>query len=449
MIRFNRTAFAEKFLLLSFFTICTLIYSFYQYLPIKLGYFVLKVPYFFLAFLGIAVFIKLLRKTYRLSGFSRYWAVLFSALFILYVLLSGYRYIKLGFANARNSLYMALAVFFGALLFFCVDSEVLSIAKKECGVLYISTFLNVIQIFVSAITFGGVRASRVLENIMVFNCVMLALLPILFLLLLSTAKRSLKLIALFNIISLTTLVSISGARSAVLVLWGEYLVCSICLFLKKRHSWKYQLLMLVSILAGLGILYSSNFLCAKDSLNRVFFAYQQKLGSSVNAETNQGTTSEAPLSMEDITNSENVVDNQQDHIDIVESDSMRGQLWAASIEEIKRSPLLGTGVSYFDCKYGDIILEQSSHNFVLEIWLVFGGIGLIMYILIVTGGLVYFSYKIIQNKGNRLIPLFYLLSLSSILLLALVQPLLTMLPISSLFWLIVGWGYKDCALHVR
>ena len=209
------------------------------------------------------------------------------------------------------------------------------------------------------------------------------------------------------------------------------------------------MLMLVSILAGLGILYSSNFLCAKDSLNRVFFAYQQKLGSSVNAETNQGTTSEAPLSMEDITNSENVVDNQQDHIDIVESDSMRGQLWAASIEEIKRSPLLGTGVSYFDCKYGDIILEQSSHNFVLEIWLVFGGIGLIMYILIVTGGLVYFSYKIIQNKGNRLIPLFYLLSLSSILLLALVQPLLTMLPISSLFWLIVGWGYKDCALHVR
>lgn len=65
---------------------------------------------------------------------------------------------------------------------------------------------------------------------------------------------------------------------------------------------------------------------------------------------------------------------------LLENDTTRFLFWKAAIDEIKKSPVLGTGkVGIADSEYG----TQSAHNFVLEYCLVYGGLGFVAWLVFV------------------------------------------------------------------
>lgn len=128
-------------------------------------------------------------------------------------------------------------------------------------------------------------------------------------------------------------------------------------------------------------------------------------------------------------------------ININESNQIRSMLRDKSIAEIKKSPIIGTGNAFFKYKIGKMELEQSSHNIILEIWLIFGMIGLIIYLLlfsvIAKEGIILF----IKRKDKRLY-FTCMLSILSTIGLAMFQPLMIMIIPNITFWTMISNLYN-------
>ena len=97
-------------------------------------------------------------------------------------------------------------------------------------------------------------------------------------------------------------------------------------------------------------------------------------GDTSTTETSGENSSTATGTHKDPNNNQNAAQNQ-----INASDRMRRDLLQRGIEQVKQNPLLGSGdVEYYyqvSEKYG---FKQSSHNFIIETLICYGGIGLLM-----------------------------------------------------------------------
>lgn len=418
---------AKKYLLLGIVVIITLISTFYNRFPLKVSYFILKIPYFIVIFLACGILYRMQKKEYKLSNLAR---KIFFALFFLsaiYITVSLLRWMIYGFAFARHSLYLAMSVFAGSIMFFSVDSNMLPYQYHKRDTLFIVSFLNVMQFIISCVTFGGVRASYLLENIMVYNCVVTAFLPQLFIILYHSISKKVNACSLINIMVSIIFVTLSGSRSAAYVIWGVFLVgIAAQMTLRRRTAWLQCFVMLLVIPAAITVLYQMNIWDAKAALDRSFFSH---------AIETRGVAYGMDLPIQQNTELTEVTRG------IVESDNMRAELWRESINEIKKNPVLGTGVTYFDSHFGTLVLQQSAHNVILEIWLVFGGFGLVIYISLMAMVIFYLIVHFFKMK-LKIIFIAHLLSITSILILALVQPLMVMFYPSVIYWLIVSWGYE-------
>ena len=94
-------------------------------------------------------------------------------------------------------------------------------------------------------------------------------------------------------------------------------------------------------------------------------------------------------------------------------------MWKSAVNEIKKSPLIGTGlIGIYKTAEG----SQTAHNFLLEYWLAFGGIGVLIWIIFIVQILI-LIYK--KTSRNRAYFFYILLVLFSAAAFSFVEPTLS------------------------
>jgi hypothetical protein len=425
----------KEYGVIALFLMLIAVSSFYRHLPVSIHNHVLKIPYIVIIILGICTIKKVLYKSYKPVGIFKVILWLAFMLGITYLIVSSIRIGRTSFFAARQSMYPALIVLLGLAVFFAFDAEILTNMYFERDMLIICTLINIMQLIISTFTYGGVRASTYLENIMVFNCAMISYVPMLFLFLVQICQSgrlfTLKLLCIdLNIIAAVLLISISGSRSAVLLIFIIFitiLIFSILVF-RNRFLNIQVVLIFFFIFLFISLFYATDFLNTRESIQRPLYAITQS-----------GNKDEPDILVQ-IPKNDNIV------IELENSNTSRSDLWKYSVEEIKKSPIVGTGVVHFNCKYGNVVLKQGSHNILLEIWLVFGGFGLLIYLSIFVL-LIFHLVKRLILADNKFVIVLYMVSIFSIFSLALLQPLLVMIFPNVILWTIIAQAlYSEKAL---
>lgn len=413
-------------LLLVVFMLVSAVYSLYPFFPSSLPDHILKIPYIILVVLGIIFFIGILRKKYALKGLTRLMFFLVFALGVVYAGVTVLRFLNGGVASARPSLYLAMSILFSTAIYFSYYFSILPNRHFKRDILLMLSMTNFFQLIIGLFIYGGLRASFLLENIMVYIFLVAVTLPLLFIFLNRSQNKLAKFAIYSNIIVGVTFVSLSGSRAGVLLIWGILFSCFIMnLIVYKREMLKKFAVILLGTVCLAGVLYATNAMNARESVNRASFSYnigeEQLDAVEQNPESSQ---------------SKDIIE------EIRQSDFLRSALWEKSVAEIIKSPVVGTGVVYFECTYGPIVLQQGSHNIVMEVWLTFGLIGLVVYGLLYLSVVIYLIRKMVKGK-NKAIPAMYLLSMCGAFALALLQPLMVMLLPNMFLWLVLSNGVKE------
>lgn len=302
------------------------------------------------------------------------------------------------------------------ILFFAFDSKII---KKEYiynSLIIFITFLDLGELIYLLIN-NSLRTSDIAININIYMCSALLVLPILFYRVYDNKLNLLKkVIIYFNIIAIIVLVPFSGSRTAIILLIATILGMIFVMrkYLNKRNSLKIIGILFLSIIS---IVLIYNFIAdnyAKASLYRAtnidkIIGFENDDLRKRNLETNipsdvttnkitKENSNQITKDEKDYTNknsiiSQNVlIENNANvksnaNVDQTEekmsrtSDILRGQLWSEAIEKIKENPIFGKGIITLNYELSGKTVEQSPHNFILELLLSYGILGTVAYLI--------------------------------------------------------------------
>lgn len=356
-----------------------------------------------------------------------------------YIILSILRML-LGYEFKQSLLAIKVTIFPMILLFLAKYLKI----DKEYMIKNLITFefiINCIQLT----NYTNFRMSNFLGNIMVY----LSILVMLFIINVHVLKENkysliMKLFSFVNILLTLITPLMAGARSSFyIVCILSILVVVYCIINKKLYC---SLIIILLIIASFGI----NVYCFKNCRNHIGM-YQDRILPTVfkknsviiekpnieiippNNVIPNGTESNIPEKNDTIL-------NNNTNIEKVKSDNIRKYLVNKSIESIKKSPLIGEGIMYFDVNTDYGVSLQSAHNFILEYINAYGIIGFIIYLFI--------HFRIILNifihlKDRNLFALI-ILTIPVILIQSLVQPTMLIVPIVIIYYtlyaLYLGWS---------
>lgn len=402
--------------------------TFYYILPNKIDTIVIFLPQLILCIFAIYILYKYFKKSYIPLNVSKKIINLTLSLFFYYIFLIIYRFLSGG--NAIQSFYHVITIFSAIIFYFIIEIKIENIKDICFDILFIITLINILQIIISTYI-GSIRFSFVLQNIMVYIGCTNLMVPFLFYTLRNGKEIITKYVSIFNLIVIFVANFASGSRIALVVVLFSYFI-SIIINVGKSKKFIIQCVIIFSIsISIISLFYKFNYMDIKTSILRQTITYTEKLPLNNNNGSNNGKSSE------------NISNNDEDYKQYVleginSSNSVRANLWNKSIEEISKSPLFGTGNIVFKMKYLDQIVMQSSHNFILESILIFGSIGGILYLIILALPLLSIVLYSFKNKVDLKLVFNFIVSLGSLFVIALVQPILTTaLPIM-LFWLMNG-----------
>lgn len=403
--------------------------TFYFLLPDKIDTIIIFLPQLVLCLLALFILYKLIKKKYIPLKKSKRILNLTLFLFFYYLFLTFYRYFSGG--NAIQSFYHVITLFTAIVFYFLIETEIQNIRDIHFDVLFIITLINILQVIVS-IYLGSIRFSFVLQNIMVYISCTNLMVPFLFFILRYSEKNVIKYLSIINLIIIFIANIASGSRTALVVVLLSYFI-SIIINIDKSKKFICQCAIILSISISLiTIFYKINYLDIRTSILRQTITYTEKISSN-NSTTNTttNTTNESENnSRDDESYKQYVLEG------INSSNSVRSDLWNKSFSEISKDPLFGTGNIVFETKYLDQIVMQGSHNFILESILIFGSIGGILYLIILVLPVILIVLYSFKNKVNIRLICNFILSIGSLFVIALVQPILTTaLPIM-LFWIL-------------
>ena len=177
---------------------------------------------------------------------------------------------------------------------------------------------------------------------------------------------------MFNLIISSVLVTISGSRSSLLVIvFISFISVVVVLLEKENRLIKKIIIWILTTILLVTIFFSTNYLSTRNSLFRSMPSLEA-LYTALLEERDSSQIFNSEIKVTDPF----TVQNQDVNIEYIESEkeisnNIRSELWNASIEQIKKSPITGTGIISFPVRYGNIVTNQGSHNFILEIWLIF------------------------------------------------------------------------------
>jgi len=419
----------KKQLALFIFLLIFLIFSFYQYLPVGIRPSVLRIPYYIVVGLSIFVIYRIFKGKYKIKGITQYMTSLIFTLSSVYMGVTVIRFLRDGMASARPSLYLALAVIAAFVVYMCYHFDIFSIKNTKRDLIIMMSVINVGQIFSGLFTFGGLRSSLLLENIMVYNNLATILIPIMFKMLSEHKGKLMNLVVVANIITNMTFVSISGSRSGMMITW---IIFAVSVLLSIFINGKKSLISSITIFLMIGGLvttfYVTGLFNATNSIGRLRL---------------EDTTAEYREESDIPTPTEPIFIDPYDSNVVEQSNTIRSSLWERSMSEIREAMIVGTGIVSFYVTYGEATFLQGSHNIIMEIWLIFGGLGLFVYVLLFASLIFYFIKHLILNGKTGFSLASYIISLGGTFAMALVQPLLVMLIPNMMLWLIISMGINE------
>lgn len=233
------------------------------------------------------------------------------------------------------------------------------------------------------------------------------------------------LIYIFNMSYSVSVVLFSGSRAGVLT--GVLaLVLVVSLYIKNKKVMKSLGVVSLIMIIILFIALTTNFYGSKGLFFRGL---------------NLGTISESLTSSK-----ENVIADEHELNDLMEKASTSGNaeqvmvlndigrimMWQNAVKEIKKAPLIGTGiVTVYRTSDGG----QLPHNVILEYWLTYGGIGLLLWVVLAVQ-ILYKVFKKCLSDRKRL--LFILAYIATAMMYSMVEPTMTNTFGAFLFWCGVG-----------
>ncbi|ABX43847.1 O-antigen ligase family protein [Lachnoclostridium phytofermentans] len=400
--------------------------TFYSILPDKIDTVIIFLPQLVLCLLALYILYKFFKKEYISLKTSKRILNLTLFLFFYYLFLCVYRYFTGG--NAIQSFYHVVTLFSAIVFYFLIETEIQNIRDIHFDVLFIITLINILQVIVS-IYLGSIRFSFVLQNIMVYISCANLMVPFLFYILRYSKKNVIKYLSIINLIIIFIANIASGSRTALVIVLLSFII-SIIINIDKSKKFICQCAIILSISISLiAIFYKINYMDIRTSILRQTITYIDKIPSN---NTTTSTTNEPE------NNSSNDDESYKQYVleGINSSNSVRSDLWNKSFSEISKDPLFGTGNIVFETTYLDQIVMQGSHNFILESILIFGSIGGILYLIILVLPVISIVLYSFKNKVKIRLICTFILSLGSLFIIALVQPILTTaLPIM-LFWIL-------------
>lgn len=384
---------------------------------------------FLLLLIWFGIFIKLIIAKKNIFNVKYKYLILTAASFIVwFIILMVYWY----FIN-KNIVGLFIVfriIILPLILLFLFDFYKVSKKYILTGLIVFLSIINLHQIFDIIILQQSFRKLDSLQNINIYLCFFIILIPTL----LHTIKKSNELfvgyskkinyIILTNIFVGTIISLLSGSRLVFILLPVVFLTSYLnnykVLFASTKKIFIFSLTLFITCF----MLYLFNINDAKNSLSRS----TNQIFDILNIFKNDSKSLSEDSVPVIVTNN------------ITDSNTMRDMLWAKSIETIKHNIIFGQGKIDVEI---DMIFQndinhpvkfiQPSHNFVLEIWLCFGIVGLAIYFAMILCllYLVLFNNNLFTSKVN------YILSLMAVYGFSFLQPLITSwFAISITFWLI-------------
>lgn len=418
--------------------------TFLTYLPDKVDMIVIYIPQLVLIAYAVLLFSLYWKKNYCPKGAMKGLLFTITIFAVYYILITGYRLISGG--NAMQSLHTAIITFTSIVPFFLIDAGIIKKKNALIDIIIVFTVINMLQLIIGLVG-GSIRLSPVLQNIMVYDTIMLFMLPWFFYI--AQHRQELKLSSFWellcwlNILFSLIFITASGSRSGMIIMAFTFLISMIINFKRKNKFLVKCVSLCIGAASIMVTLYSYNIMDSKLGITRQKLALINESSEFVTTLEGSGIENHAG---DVATEYENFVKTS-----ITSSDDIRGLLWEESIREIKKSPFLGTGTMLFEVEYFDAKLLQGSHNIILESSLAFGVIGMVIFFIMIITPVICILLPIIRFKMKvawREVAC-YMLSMITIFMMAMVQPVFVMAFPVILSWLMTGIVYKNSKSDLR
>lgn len=315
-----------------------------------------------------------------------------------------------------HSLEMAFWVIVPVSFFILLIFDELDYLKTIKSLFYAISFVNVYLFIYHVFIIKQLRSSMLGNiNIVVFFCIISIFISSYYYLNLSTQKID-SFLYVFNMFYSLFAVLLSGSRAGVLVGVSSFLLLAIYYIRNKKFR---KSIFITILLTAVVISYfvSTNIYGSRFYLARGF--NYSTIGTSISESKNfavDDNIGESTLIQDAIKKA-----NQNGDAEAVQvlNDMGRIFMWKSAVNEIKKSPLIGTGlIGIYKTAEG----SQTAHNFLLEYWLAFGGIGVLIWIIFIVQILI-LIYK--KTSRNRAYFFYILLVLFSAAAFSFVEPTLS------------------------
>lgn len=343
-------------------------------------------------FLNMFIYRGLYKHEYIFPEFSKkvFWALF--AFGIYFVILFASRFmLHLPFAAIT---WPIRSLILGSIIFFLMDEYKPKINSLLCGILVIYSALNLTELF-DCLKFSDIRKLKFLDNINIYMYVSIMFISFAVWTIKESKEKRLPSwiahIAYVNMGISMVFAFLSGGRLGWVVMGAVFVASIFLVFGLKWYSWKKILLFMLACVLVTILAAAVNFMKSRGNVYRSFSPIVSRIPGlkeppAENTEDEGGqATAEA-------------------------SDKIRGIFWSKAWTAIKKNPILGAGT--FAVAYKEIVpvkqattgkqilVEKPSprpaHNFILETWMGWGLVGLILYLM----GLISACYYVLKKFVN-------------------------------------------------
>lgn len=394
-----------------------------------------------MAALFAAVMLYMLIKRQKPVFTTMQW-LLPAAFIVWFVILTAYRFVTFGdltggFINFRVLIFPILLV---------LALKQLNASKKDImyGIFLFATVMNIYQVC-SVFISHSFRAVLALQNINIYLCFMLAVLPLLFMMLKHFTHKSktlcilMRILLVFNILSILVFTFFSGSRLAIAVLPISFVAAFLLIFGFSGKAFLKLGALLLAFIVVVTVVLSCNTYDSRYNVSRtyaeVFSALNIRLPDKNPAPAPDPDTPAVPDTEKPDVSDQIAVENN-----VSDSNTMRELLWEKSIAHIKESPFWGRTSVDVEIEMNFIGLDtpvkviQSPHNFILEGWMALGLPGLLLYGAIIITAIISILRKKIKLSAK--ITLFVILF--AVFGFSFFQPLVTCyFAISLILWFVL------------
>lgn len=366
------------------------------------GIVVLYLANFIYIYFFIYNLIQIIRRINKLDHKTKELVAIYFLIGIEYIFITVVRFLSKQYYY--KSFVMCFWIVMPLSLFFLVINKNIDRKKFLITLYYSMSTINILSIIYHLFIARAFKTEFLGNvNIVIFCALIGLILNILYGI---EIKNKKSILIIFNFAYYIFIVSISGSRAGFII--GSLAVLGVVLYsvIVKRLKKEIILGLLIgTFISFISII--SNFYYSRDLFFRGINL--STISSSLDEfSTGNINIDEINQIMQNISENNTENDEKKQQEILLYNDVGRLLYWKEAIKEIKKSPLIGTGnITVGDNGQGS---GQTAHNFILEYWLVFGGIGLILwivYVILVIRNIIKINLKH-KGRGNIYLIFFFL-----------------------------------------